>query len=109
MHSTDMTLYTIQVTEALLLALGSLLSSSVSLGRLLLGLRLLLSGIPGQGLLQDLENLFVGNLLVSLVLAEVELRGTAQLGDAVLGDGCRAHMLAQPHYLFRHGETYQGL
>jgi hypothetical protein len=81
--------------QALLLGVGSLLGSAVSLGRLLLGLALLLSGISGQRLLEDLENLLVGDLLVRLELAEVKLRGGAQLGDAVLGDGCRAVVLAQ--------------
>jgi hypothetical protein len=39
-------------------------------------------------LLQNLENLLVGDLLVRLDLAQVKSRGASQLGDAVLGDGC---------------------
>lgn len=59
------------------------------LGRLLLLLALaLLSRVSGQGLLQNLENLLVGDLLVRLDLAQVKSRGASQLGDAVLGDGC---------------------
>lgn len=59
------------------------------LGRLLLlALALLLASVAGQGLLENLENLLVGNLLVRLDLAEVQLRGATELGQAVLGEGC---------------------
>lgn len=54
---------------------------------LLLGLALLLARVSGGGLLQNLENLLVLNLLVRLVLLQVQGRGRTQLGDAVLGDG----------------------
>lgn len=51
-------------------------------GDLLLGLLWL-----GDGLLEDLEDLLVGNLLVGLVLGHVKSWGSSKLGDAVLGDG----------------------
>lgn len=58
-------------------------------GLLLLGLALalLLASVSGKGLLEDLEDLFVGDLLVTLVLADVQRRGATKLGDTVLGDG----------------------
>lgn len=65
-----------------LLGRGSLLG-----GLLLLALALLLARVPGQGLLKDLENLLIRDLLVRLELAHVERRGPTELGDAVLGDG----------------------
>jgi hypothetical protein len=63
-----------------------LLFLALLLGRLLLGLALLLTSVSGQGLLQDLEDLLVLDLLVGLVLLEVQGRRGTQLGDAVLGN-----------------------
>lgn len=57
------------------------------LGGLLLLLLVLVAGVPGQRLLQNLKNLLVLDLLVRLDLAQVKSRRGAQLGDAVLGDG----------------------
>lgn len=56
---------------------------------LLLGLLLLvlLASVPRQGLLKNLEDLLVRNLLVSLVLANIKGRGRGKLGQTVLGDG----------------------
>lgn len=73
---------------AVLLILTLLLGGSLLGGLLLLlVLALALPGVPGQRLLKDLEDLLVGDLVVRLVLADVQRRGTAQLGDAVLGNG----------------------
>ena len=58
-----------------------------TLGGLLLLLVLVLgSRRPGQGLLKNLKNLFVRDLLVGLDLFEVEGWGSRQSGQAVLGD-----------------------
>lgn len=64
------------------------ISLALLLSGLLLGLALLLARVSGDGLLQDLENLLVLDLLVRLVLLQVQGRGSTQLGNAVLGDGC---------------------
>lgn len=40
-----------------------------------------------DGLLEDLEDLLVGDLLVGLVLGHVKSWGGSKLLDAVLGDG----------------------
>lgn len=55
-------------------------------GLLLLRLALLLAGVAGQRLLQDLEDLLVGDLLVRLELLEVKRGSAAELGDTVLGN-----------------------
>ena len=47
---------------------------------------LLLLGL-GQRLLQNLQNLLVFNLLVALDLFQVDGRGSAETGEAVLGNG----------------------
>jgi hypothetical protein len=62
---------------------------SVLLGGLLLLLLvgLLLSCVPCQGLFEDLEDFLVSDLLIRLVLANVKRLRSAELGDAVLGDG----------------------
>lgn len=56
-------------------------------GLLLLVLVLLVASGTGQGLLKDLEDLLVLDLLVGLVLLQVNV-GSGELGDTVLGDGC---------------------
>lgn len=63
-----------------------LLVTASGLG-LLLVLVLLVTGRTGQGLLKDLEDLLVLNLLVALVLLKVNSAGGSELGDTVLGDG----------------------
>jgi hypothetical protein len=76
------------VLSLLLVALlfsGSLASSSL-LGGLLLLLLVLLGGGLANGLLKDLQDLLVLNLLVRLDLLEVQSRGLSQTLDAVLGD-----------------------
>lgn len=78
---------------AILLTLFSLLLSRRLLG-LLLWLLLLVTGVARQGLLQDLEDLLVLDFLVCLVLAQVQGRGSSQLGDTVLGDGFNTSRLA---------------
>lgn len=55
---------------------------------LLLALALLLASVAGKGLLEDLEDLGVLNLLVRLNLGEVKGGGATKLGETVLGDGC---------------------
>lgn len=67
----------------LLVGLGGLL------GRLLLLLLVLALGarVSRQRLLQNLEDLLIRDRLVRFELAQVQGRGAAQLGDAVLGDG----------------------
>lgn len=55
-------------------------------GLLLLRLALLLAGVARQRLLQDLEDLLVGDLLVRLELLEVKRGSAAELGDTVLGN-----------------------
>lgn len=56
-------------------------------GLLLLVLVLLVTSGTGKGLLKDLEDLLVLDLLVGLVLLQVNV-GSGKLGDTVLGDGC---------------------
>lgn len=58
----------------------------LALGLLLLVL-VLLARVAGQGLLKNLEDLLIHNLLVRLHLGEVQSRGSTNLGEAVLGDG----------------------
>lgn len=65
-----------------------LLVTASGLG-LLLVLVLLVTGGTGQGLLKDLEDLLILDLLVALVLLEVDSAGSGELGDTVLGDGYR--------------------
>lgn len=72
---------------ALLLALLVLLGSL--LGGLLLLLVLLLALVSCQGLLKNLEDFLVGDLLVRLELAQVQSRGATKLGDTILGDGLK--------------------
>lgn len=56
-------------------------------GLLLVVLALLVTGRAGKGLLEDLEDLLILDLLVGLVLGGIELSGGSKLGDTVLGDG----------------------
>lgn len=56
-------------------------------GLLLLVLVLLVAGGAGQGLLKNLEDLLVLELLVGLDLLKVDSAGGGKLGDTVLGDG----------------------
>ena len=56
---------------------------------LLLALVLLVSGRAGKGLLKDLEDLLILELLVRLDLLEVDRLGSSELGETVLGDGCK--------------------
>lgn len=58
-------------------------------GLLLLVLVLLVAGRAGQRLLEDLQDLFILDLLVGLELIEVGGTGSGKTGDAVLGDGCK--------------------
>lgn len=61
----------------------SLLIVAILLGLLLL---VLLARVASQGLLKDLENLLVFNLLIRLELAQVQGRRSAELSDTILGD-----------------------
>lgn len=64
------------------------LSIAILLGWLLLfALVLLVTRVPGQGLLENLEDLLVLDLLVRLVLADVKGRRATEPREAVLGDG----------------------
>lgn len=63
------------------------LLSTIGLGGLLLALALLVSGGAGNGLLEDLEDLLILNLLVRLDFLEVNGVGSSELGETVLGDG----------------------
>lgn len=63
------------------------LLSTLGLGGLLLALALLVSGGAGKGLLEDLEDFLVLDLLVRLELLEVNGVGGSELGETVLGDG----------------------
>lgn len=56
-------------------------------GLLLLVLVLLVAGRTSQGLLEDLQNFFILDLLVGLVLREIKSIGRRKLGNTVLGDG----------------------
>lgn len=56
-------------------------------GLLLVALALLVTSRAGQGLLEDLEDLLILDLLVGLELGEIDLAGGRKLGDTVLGDG----------------------
>lgn len=69
----------------------ALLFVALLLGSLLLRLALLLTSVSGNGLLQDLENLLVLDLLVGLVLLKVQRGRATQLGDTILGNskGCK--------------------
>lgn len=62
-------------------------------GLLLLALVLLVAGRAGQGLLQDLQDLLILNLLVGLELGEIGGVGRSKLGDAVLGNGYRMKLV----------------
>lgn len=57
------------------------------LGGLLLLVLALAASVPGEGLGKDGKDLLILDLLVGLELGEVERRGGAKLGEAVLGDG----------------------
>lgn len=59
------------------------LSLSRRLGRLLL-----LALVLGEGLLKDLEDLLVLDLVVGLELGQIPSGRSSQLGDTVLGDSC---------------------
>jgi hypothetical protein len=65
----------------------TLLFIALLLGGLLLGLALLLTGVSGHGLFQDLKDFLVLNLLVGLVLLEVQSGRGTKLGNTVLGNG----------------------
>lgn len=56
-------------------------------GLLLLALALLVAGGAGQGLLKDLQDLLILDLLVGLELLQVN-GGSSKLGETVLGDRC---------------------
>lgn len=58
-------------------------------GLLLLALVLLVTGRTGKGLLEDLEDLLILDLLVALVQLQVDGVRGGKLGETVLGDGCR--------------------
>lgn len=55
---------------------------------LLLALVLLVTGRAGKGLLEDLEDLLILDLLVGLNLLKIDGLGSSELGETVLGDGC---------------------
>lgn len=57
-------------------------------GLLLLALVLLVTGRTGKGLLEDLEDLLILDLLVALVQLQVDSVRGGKLGETVLGDGC---------------------
>lgn len=73
-------------SEHRVLRLVDLLVTTGGLG-LLLVLVLLVAGGAGKGLLKDLEDLFILDLLFRLVLLGVNGVGGGQLGQTVLGDG----------------------
>lgn len=56
---------------------------------LLLVFILLVAGRAGQGLLQDLQDLLILDLLVGLELREIRGVWRSKTGDPVLGDGCK--------------------
>jgi hypothetical protein len=56
---------------------------------LLLALVLLVASRAGKGLLKDLEDLLILELLVRLDLLEIHRLGSSELGETVLGDGCK--------------------
>lgn len=64
----------------------NLLITAGGLG-LLLALVLLVTSRAGKGLLEDLENLLIFDLLVGLDLLEINGLGSGKLGETVLGDG----------------------
>lgn len=72
-----------------LLIVAVLLLLTVLLGGLLLRLLLLvlLANIARERLLENLQHLLVGDLLISLVLAHIQSRWASELLNAVLGDG----------------------
>lgn len=57
-------------------------------GLLLLVLVLLVAGRAGQGLLEDLQDLFILDLLIALELLQVNGAGSGKLSETVLSDGC---------------------
>jgi hypothetical protein len=57
-------------------------------GLLLLALALLVASRASKGLLEDLKDLFVLNLLVGLELLEIGGVGGSKFGNTVLGDSC---------------------
>ena len=61
---------------------------------LLVVLVLLVAGRAGQGLLEDLQDLLILDLLVGLEPGKVGSVGCGKLGDAVLRDGCARQRLA---------------
>jgi hypothetical protein len=65
-----------------------LLFTGGGLGGLLLALVLLVAGRAGKGLLENLEDLRILDLLVRLDLLDIDGLGGSELGEAVLGDGC---------------------
>lgn len=54
---------------------------------LLLALVLFVTGRASKGLLENLENLLILELLVRLDLLEIDGLGSSELGETVLGDG----------------------
>lgn len=58
------------------------------LGLLLLVFVVLGTGRTSERTLEDLEDFFIFDLLVGLVLGKVGLGGTGKFGNTVLGDGC---------------------
>jgi hypothetical protein len=73
-------------SEHRVVRLVDLLITAGGLG-LLLVLVLLVAGGAGKGLLEDLEDLLIFDLLVRLVLLRVDGVGGGELGQTVLGDG----------------------
>lgn len=55
---------------------------------LLLALVLLVTGRAGKGLLENLKNLLILELLVRLDLLDIDGLGSSELGETVLGNGC---------------------
>lgn len=55
---------------------------------LLLALVLLVTSRAGKGLLENLEDLLILELLVRLDLLDIDGLGSSELGETVLGNGC---------------------
>jgi hypothetical protein len=72
-------------------------------GLLLLALVLLVTGRTGKGLLEDLEDLLILDLLVALVQLQVDGVGGGKLGETVLGDGYREMISGLSSNRFRYG------
>lgn len=82
----------VTLLPATLFGLGRLL------GRLLLLLVLALAFIPRNRLLEYLQDLFIRNLLVTLVFTEVECRWGPKFRNTILSKGCYTLVSTQNAY-----------